>query len=65
MFFGGYCRLLVSGGGTGGWAASTPTFDIFLIFPKIVSLKLFGNSCTKFVMLDIKYHFTCGDSDVS
>ena len=69
VFFGGYCRHLVSGGVTGGWAASTPTFDIFLIFPKILSLKLFGNSfgnsCTKFFMLDIKYHFTCGDSDVS
>ena len=38
-------------------------------FPKILNLKSFGNSwansCTKFVMLDIKYHFTCGNSDLS
>ena len=36
---------------------------------KFLSLKSFGNSwgnsCTKFVMLDIKYHFTCSDSDLS
>ena len=37
-------------------------------FPKILSPKSFSNSfsnsCTKFVMLDIKYCFTCGDSDL-
>ena len=37
-------------------------------FPKIPSLKLFvnswDNSCTKFVMLDIKYRFTGGDLDL-
>ena len=26
--------------------------------------KSFGNSCTKFVILDVKYRFTCGDSDL-
>ena len=65
MFFDSCCQRLVSGRKTGHWAVSTPTFDIFLIFPNFLSVKSFGNSCTKFVMLDIKYRFTCGDSDVS
>ena len=43
-------------------------FNISSIF-KIISLKSFGKSwgnlCTKFVMPDIKYHFTCADSDLS
>ena len=38
------------------------------ILPKILSLKSFGNSwgnfCSKFVVLDIKYRFTCGYSDL-
>ena len=34
-------------------------------FPKILRLKTFGNSCTKFVMLDIKYRFSCGDLGLS
>ena len=34
-------------------------------FPKILSLKLFGNSCTKFVMLNFKYRFTFRYSDLS
>ena len=44
-------------------------FSNIFSFPKILTLKSFGNSwgnpCTKFVMLDIKYRFTCGDSDQS
>ena len=38
-------------------------FDLFLRFPKFLSLKWFSNSFSKsytiFVTLDIKYHFTC------
>ena len=38
-------------------------------FRKILRLKWFGNwwgnSCTKFVMLDVKYRCTCGESDLS
>ena len=67
MFFDSYWRL-ISGRKTRHWAASPPTSDMFYNisqFPKILSLKSFGNSCTKFVMLDIKYRFTCGDSDLS
>ena len=37
-------------------------------FLKILNLKWFfnswGNSCTKFVILDIKYRFTCADSNL-
>ena len=43
-------------------------FSNISLFPKILSLKPFdnswGNSCRKFVMLDIKYRFTCGYSDL-
>ena len=67
MLFDSYCQRLISGGETWRWAASPLIFDIFLIFPNF--LRSFGNSsgslCTKFVMLDIKYRFTCGDSDLS
>ena len=45
-----------------------PKFDIFLIFPKILSLKsfsnLWGNLYTKFAMLDIKFPFICGELDL-
>ena len=38
------------------------------LFPKILSLKLFGNSWgnsyTKFAILDITFRFTCGESDL-
>ena len=33
---GSYCRGLVSGRGTGHWTASSPAFDIFLMFPNFV-----------------------------
>ena len=43
-------------------------FSNFSQFAKIPSLKSFGrlwsNSCTKVVILCIRYHFTCGDSDL-
>ena len=51
---------------------STHTWHLFidiLIFPNFLSLKWFGkswgNSCTKFVVLDITHRFTCGNSDLS
>ena len=31
------------------------------LFPKVLSLKLFGNSYTVFLVLDIKNHFTLGE----
>ena len=38
------------------------------LFPRILSLKLFGNSwgnsCTKFAILDITFRFTFGESDL-
>ena len=38
-------------------------------FSKILTLKsfsnLWGNWCTEFVKLDVKYFFTCGDSNLS
>ena len=53
---------------------STQIWHFFNIsqFRKILSLKSFGNfsgnswgnSFTKFVILDVKYRFTCGDSDL-
>ena len=36
MFFDSYYQRLGSGGGTEHWAASTHTFDIFLIFPNFL-----------------------------
>ena len=40
---------------------STAVVEINNMFPLLP-----GNSCTKFVMIDIKYRFTCGgDSDLS
>ena len=39
-------------------------FSKMFLFPKILSLKSFGNSYTKFAILDITYHFTCGKSDL-
>ena len=60
MFFDSYCQHLIFGRKTGHWAASPLTFDIFLIFLNFLR----GNSCIKFVMVDIKCRFTCGDSDL-
>ena len=44
-------------------------FSNISYFPKILSVKSFnnswGNSRTKFIILDIKYCFTCGDSNLS
>ena len=49
----------------GGWAlgyVSTQIWDApnISLFPKTLSLKLFGNSYTKFAILDITFRFTCG-----
>ena len=43
---------------------SPPKFEIFLMFPNLLrSVKLLGNmwgiSYTKFVILDIKFRFSC------
>ena len=35
-FFDSYCQRLISGRETGYWAASIPTFDIFLMFPNFL-----------------------------
>ena len=43
-------------------------FFFYFLFPKNLSLKSFGNSWnnsyTKFAMLDIKFRFTCGESNL-
>ena len=46
-------------------------FDIFLIFPNFLIFisfkslgKSWGNSYTKFAILDIKFPFTCGGLDL-
>ena len=44
------------GGGGGGW--NNPVKLVKLL------LKSFGNSYSKFVILDIKFRFTCGKSDL-
>ena len=50
--------------------ASTKIWDFrkISLFPKILSLKSFGNSWgnwyTKFAILGITFHFTCGESDL-
>ena len=53
-----------------GWTLACVSTWIwhFLIFPNSLSLKFFrnswGNSCIKFVILDIKYCLTCGYLDL-
>ena len=70
FFFDYYCQTLISWREAGRYAMSTPKFGIFLITLNFQrsSLKLFGNlwgnSYTKFAILDIKFHFTCGSSDL-
>ena len=48
-----------------------PKFDIFLIFPNFLRSSVFIRSTnreatpyTKFAILDIKFPFTCGESDL-
>ena len=57
----------------GDWAldyVSTQIWDFsnICLFPKILSLNSFGNSCgnsyTTLVILGIKFLFTCGESDL-
>ena len=69
VFFHSYCQSLIFW--KEYWALGCVSIRIwhFLTFPKILSLKSFGNSwgnsCTKFVIiLDIKYRFDCGYSDL-
>ena len=70
IFFDCYCQSVISGG---DWALGCDFIQIWdfpniSLFPKMLSLKLsgnsWGNSYTKFTILDIKFHFTCGESDV-
>ena len=66
MFFGGYCRRLISGRGAERWAASPPEFDIFLIFPSFLSPSAIREATrVPSLLYLIKYRFTCGDSDPS
>ena len=46
--------------------ASTQIWDFsnISIFSKILGLKSFGNLYTKFIILDIKFYFTCGKSEL-
>ena len=53
----------------GDWALGClPNFAIFQIFPNFQSLQSFSNlsvtSQTKFIIVDIKYRVTCGESDL-
>ena len=53
--------------GGGDWAlgyvcAQIWDFPNISLFPRILSLKLFGNSYTKFALVDITFRFTCGSS---
>ena len=44
---------------------ASPILTFLLVFPKILSFKLFGssrgNSYTIFFMLDMKYYFSCSE----
>ena len=73
--FGFYYRALLPGFNLlgGQWALRYVSSQIWDIsdgsqFPKILSTKLLGNSrgntCTKFVILDTKFRFACGESDL-
>ena len=58
------CRTLILGE---DWAlgyvcAQVWDFPNISLFPRILSLKLFGNSYTKFALVDITFRFTCGSS---
>ena len=61
-----FCLLLQGFNFWGGnWAlryVSTEISDFpdISLFPKVLSLKSFGNSFTKFALLDITFRFTCG-----
>ena len=48
---------------------SPPKFEIFIVFSNFLSLKSLGNSwsnsCTKFVILDVKFPFTCAKTLLS
>ena len=67
MFFDWYCQnwylqTLIYWREADHWAIPTPTFEICLIF-----LNFRGSSLalyTKFVILDIKVCFSCGESDL-
>ena len=49
----------------GDWVLGSVSTHIWHFSNTSQFLKSFGNSCTWLVMLDIKYRFTCGDSELS
>ena len=57
-----YCQSLISWRETCVQGYVSTWIEFFLVLPKILSLKLFGNSwgnsCTKFAILDIKFRFS-------
>ena len=53
-----YSQKLFFGGKTGQEPVYPHNFEIFS-FPNFQDPKLFGNSYTKFIILDIKFPFTC------
>ena len=61
-FFDWYCQTLISWRETDHWAIPTPKFEICLIFPNFQGSSLALH--TKFVILDIKVRFSCGESDL-
>ena len=64
VFFNCYCQSLISGREAGYVSTQIMYFPNISLFPKILSFKslgnLWGNSYTKFAILDIKFRFTCG-----
>ena len=63
---------LIHGHGRQGSGHARPKapyiFENFLTFPSSLSFKRFSNSCgcsyTKFMILDVKSHFTCGEPNL-
>ena len=71
MIFDNWSRSFISGGETGYQALPPAVFDIFSIFfsflkSKVVScLGIPGQLYAMFFVIDIIYHFTCGESNLN
>ena len=61
-FFDWYCETLISWRETNRWAMPSTKFEVCLIFPNFQGSNLMFY--TKFVILDIKARFSCGESDL-
>ena len=59
VIFNYYCRGLIS---RGEWERRAPGLGLCL-HPNLTFGNSFGTSYTKLVILDIKFRFTCGESD--